>query len=505
MKRALTVPSMLLVLLPTCAEDPGEGWCNRDLPARHQIAHEDSELRFGSGLAGLGDFDGDGRVDLAMSGPNGYDGGAGRAWIITDAPLPLPTTPEGFVEAGAAIEVLAESGGQHIGERLYAAGDFDGDGLGDLLIPASEACGIADPEACPEPPLEGPVPPECEYVCEGAPTGSYLVLGRAAHQPIALEEVRAGMGGTFFPAPDASIWERPRRVAGNLDMDGDGRDDLAMAGYGNGEITVIRGHSPTGPIADADVGTSVSGFHLIPGPDNSTEMGEAIAAAGDVNGDGLDDLLLSDTSYGASGLGRAYLIFGPGPTSGEAEPDALVAQGQGLTFDGQSAGDAMVGIGDMDGDGFDDIAILASKLSVNGQQVGRLYLVRGGPDASSLALADLQGGTPQGTVVDSGAWRFSEVLAAPGDFDGDGLSDLLVEGWTNLGYALYVVRGGPLDEPLVLGQGPRTLDITHPYDESWSYPRLRPESALGDIDCDGRSEFGLGYGPLTLVLDPLGL
>ena len=384
---------------------------------------------------------------------------------------------------GAAVELLAEHDAHHPGAVVDGIGDFDGDGFSDLAIAAHEALD----DGCFEGGGTGGSEDEC--LREGEPLGIYLVAGRPGTDAIALDEVRAGIGGSFIE--DTPVLAQ---ITGGFDMDADGLGDFVLHSYGYGytEFALIFGHEFGATISLEDVGVDVPGFRLVSGPENSYYLGVAAAPAGDVNGDGIVDLLVSDSGYGEASSGspgRVYLVWGPGPSTTPAIPDELVANGEAIAFDGElafrggEAGDSVAGLGDMDGDGYADIAISAPLLGD-----GRIYLVRGEPDLSSLALADLAG-SGRGTTFET--FGRATVVAA-GDVDQDGLADLLFA--ERHSHHVVLLRGGPIDQPLTL-EDERFVNFG-------SSEMLRTNSPLGDLDCDGAPEFGFGYGPLILTFDP---
>ncbi len=160
--------------------------------------------------------------------------------------------------------------------------------------------------------------------------------------------------------------------------------------------------------------------------------GRAVAGAGDVNGDGIDDVLVSawDTGIFAP-PGTVYLIYGtqyfPPQTLGLASADVVITGVQ----SGDRAGASLAGVGDVDGDGFDDFLIGADghDRTAGAADSGRAYLVYGGPSLpATLSLGGLAGGA--GVVFEGAAGGDLTGVSVAGarDVNGDGRPDLLLGG-----------------------------------------------------------------------------
>jgi len=332
--------------------------------------------------------------------------------------------------------------------------DADGDGHG------SDAYGYAD---CDD--TTSAVSPDADEVCgdrldndcDGTATGCEL----PAELDLA-SEADAMLLGTA--GGDFAGWS----VAGAGDHDGDGGDELVVGAYGyNGSA------SATGAafvVFGADVDQSVDEGVSLVGTDQDDYAGRSVTGGTDVDGDGWVDLLIGATGVddGASSGGGAYLVLGPA-TADSALGDATLLYGDSenasagnavglgeLTGDGY--GDVVVGapgddavyllsgpvtggalsegwalsggsesgyslavLGDIDGDGIDDLAIGAYLDSSGGSYAGVAYVVQG-PVTSDLDLdADAVAWTGESSNDFAGI-----AVGAPGDLDGDGLADAAV-------------------------------------------------------------------------------
>ncbi len=166
-----------------------------------------------------------------------------------------------------------------------------------------------------------------------------------------------------------------------------------------------------------------------------------VASAGDVNGDGFADVIVSAYQAdpnGNSEAGSSYVVFGK--ASGWSSTLALSSLNgttgfrlDGVTADDQS-GISVSSAGDVNGDGFADLIVGAYQADPNGNQSGSSYVVfgRAGGWSSTMALSSLDGTT--GFRLD-GAAAFDEsgrAVASAGDVNGDGFADLIVGAyWAN--------------------------------------------------------------------------
>jgi hypothetical protein len=231
-------------------------------------------------------------------------------------------------------------------------------------------------------------------------------------------------------------------VAGAGDVNGDGIDDLIVGAprtdpvstYQAGESYVVFG-TDTGfaPSLDLAALDGSNGFRL-DGDDARSYSGLSVGAAGDVTGDGIDDLIIGAPGSGVlntSGISASYVVFGT--TAGfTASLDLASLDGSnGFRLDGVDpfdlSGGSVAGAGDFNGDGFDDLIIGAYRAGdVPG--AGETYVVFGTDAgfAASFDLAALDGSNGfrlDGSGMFDGSGR---SVAGVGDVNGDGFDDLIV-------------------------------------------------------------------------------
>jgi len=271
-----------------------------------------------------------------------------------------------------------------------------------------------------------------------------------------------------------------------VDHDGDGTEDLAMgavyAGSNNhGQVYMAYGAATMtdGDVTDRDSYTTSS----------SNYLGRTIANAGDVDGDGVDDMLTG--ASGTSGTyGRVYLVLGGNQASGaESIDDEITYQTSSFSYLGLSVG----GAGDLDADGYDDM--LMGGYYYNAQGYGRVWLVYG--DAS-----------PSSTSVDSGVATFTgdqdwsylgyrHSISGLGDLDGDGYDD------AGMAAHRYSADSATTDDNgtvgVIYGSSTRwTGDTTFPEDlDAWVHGDeddafLHVTRRVGDVDGDGYDDLAVG-------------
>ncbi|NHK29244.1 hypothetical protein FF098_015100 [Parvularcula flava] len=356
----------------------------------------------GGANAIVGDINGDGIDDFIIgarqtevSGSSaagqvyvvfGKDGGLGANFDLSS----LDGT-NGFTISGSYQN-------QYLGEYVSAAGDFNDDGLMDFLVSEKNEAGTS-----------GAV---------------HLIYGTSSgfSADFNLEDIDGTNGSTI------SVDRLVASIENIGDMNGDGVDDILIGSVISGssyQFDVVFGTS-SGLGADFST-TSLNGSNgfSITGTD-ARLFGYAVSKAGDINGDGLDDIILGAFQEGENGA--AFVVFGS--SSGFAADIALSSLNGNNGFklvgidDGDDAGFSVGGGGDFNGDGYDDLIIGAP----DGEPYGEGYVVFGTASGFSstfdLSALDGSNGFVLNGTPDLG--NDAEGMEFAGDVNADGYDDILV-------------------------------------------------------------------------------
>ena len=333
------------------------------------------------------------------------------------------------------------------------AGDVNGDGYDDLLVGTP-----ADNNGA------------------GFSSGSaYVVFGGGAG-PVDL----TALGDRGFRVDGADKYTYSgRAVAAAGDVNRDGYGDVLIGSpgsvnnnrVGSGSAYVVFGGDDASTVDLASLGDR--GFRIDGAPE-STNIGGFLAGAGDVNGDGYDDVLLGSPSSRSE---TAYVVFGGSQT---AAVDLSALGARGFRFSGSMS--SMGGAGDINGDGYDDL-IFGDPSARNNYRwsSGSSYVVFGGP-TTDVDLADLG---DRGFRVDGAAAQdgLGSSVAGAGDVNADGVDDLLIGAPANPFWPSRF-RAFPPSSYVIFGGNTEALDLKNLGDRGVKIAGS-PIAAPGDVDGDG--------------------
>jgi hypothetical protein len=347
------------------------------------IYGDDLSDEAGTSVAAPGDVSGDGVGDVLI-GADLHDG-VGAFYILEG-----PVTGSAAI-GGVATPVVGITALDWLGRSVAGAGDVDGDGTSDFLVGAP---GVDD---------------------GGADAGAaYLFLGPTDPTWSTIDDADLAMQGE---APDdLAGWS----VSGAGDLTDDGQIDLVVGAVGRttggpdgGALYVVSGDERgTLDLVFAEA--------RVLGTDGGDWAGHAVADAGDLDGDGIADLLVgapyADGAESFSGV--AYLFYGPITGTLDASDADATRYGD---LAGDQAGFAVAGAGDCDDDGLRDLLVGAPEDDANGSGSGAAYLFLS-PVSGSAALSSADARF-EGTAPGDNA---GSAFAGDADFDGDGRADVVV-------------------------------------------------------------------------------
>ena len=483
--------------------------------------------RLGTSVTGIGDINGDGRADLMVGAPGlaAGAGNAGRTYVVfgksSGSAVDVSTVSSGT----GGFVITDDSGAGRAGASIASAGDFNGDGLTDFIV------------AAPGPVSNGTTPTSGDV---------FLVYGRANFQDISLSAIAAGNGGfklagsgtqqlgfsvssagdlnrdgfsdivigapndnagagkvlVKYGGPSANnggfeitapaLSRLGTSVSGGGDVNGDGYADLIIGGpqrdtqtdvlSGPGKAYVVWGGATNSDIDVSAMGTR--GF-VINGANAQGDAGMSVSFVGDINGDGLSEMIVGEDLAAVNGraqAGNTYVVFGKTSTTAVELSDVAKGIG-GFIVAGSNTHDrngwSVSAAGDIDGDGLADLIIGAKGESLDRSTVGagQAFVVfgsasgayyessvdqtaaAGGSTLTSTGGQTLLGGVGNDTLISAGV----DVLYGGRGNDSFVLKDAMVtalsQGFNATTQTLARVSGGTGIDTLQLADGV-TLDLT---------------------------------------------
>ena len=217
------------------------------------------------------------------------------------------------------------------------------------------------------------------------------------------------------------------------DLDGDGVNDLAVGainddeGSGNnrGAIHIIFMNTDGSVDSIVEINSSTTNGPSLAASDN---FGTSIANIGDLNNDGVNDLAVGalGDDGGGTNRGAVHIMYmnTDGSVDSTVEINDSTENGPDLNSN-DAFGESVENLGDLDGDGVNDLAVGASKDNANGNNDGTIYIIYMNTDGSVKSTVEINDGTTNGPAV-SATERFGKSIAEIGDFDSNCINDLAV-------------------------------------------------------------------------------
>lgn len=374
----------------------------------------------GSSVSSAGDVNGDGVDDLVVGARYGDDGGpfAGEAYVIYGL---VGSTRERVDLTGldslSGFIIQGDVDFDNFGSSVSSAGDINGDGISDIIVGAHGGNN------------------------GGTNAGeAYVIYGKAGFLRGTLDVSNLAASDGFIIQGGVPDDQAGWSVSSAGDVNGDGVGDLIVGapfsdvgGSDAGSAYVIFGHvGDTRGMVDLANFSALDGFS-IHGVDSESLTGKSVSSAGDINGDGIDDLIVGspDNSMGSAFSGAAYVIYGSLGASRASIDLGELSVNDGFVIQGYSSGGAgysVASAGDVNGDGFDDIIVGAPYGSNLSAYAGEVFVIygRSGTDRGQISLSDLE--STDGFLIKS---DFSDDIAgasvsSAGDINGDGIDDLII-------------------------------------------------------------------------------
>lgn len=380
-----------------------------------KVNGEDVSGFLGQYVSGLGDINGDGLDDIIIAANDEnvtLSGNEGRCYIMFGSQSPFSATinssdingQNGFVVEGLnPVDIFGTS---------VSGGDFNGDGLKDILIGAP---GVDENESLTD------------------DTGNvYVIFGSTTDfgDSFDLTTLDGTNGFVIIGSEPGGQAGRTSTVAG--DFNGDGLDDVLIGspfvglldGIYSGKAHLLFGSSTSNSIIDLSTVDGSNGLE-INGINGTFSFAQSLSTLRDFNNDGFDDLIIGSES--ANGNGEAYILFGSNSSQNPIDPSSLNGN-NGFLIKGINSlddfGASVSSAGDVNGDGFHDLIIGAPGV---GNDNGEAYVIFGQPNmSSSFELEDINGNNGfRITGPETDALLGTSVSSA-GDINGDGLDDLIV-------------------------------------------------------------------------------
>jgi hypothetical protein len=370
-------------------------------------------------MAALGDFNGDGYGDFIVGANVSGSSVVDSAYVIYgNASGTVQNLSGNTIAASAGFRIVTGVGNDSSGVSVASAGDINGDGLADAVMTVQRD--NSNPSST----------NNSAYVIYGKSNAS-SVYGSSLN----VSGIASSLG--FQIKGNADLFGGAASNAG--DVNGDGLNDLLVTGDNNAFVIYGSASGGTIDLVGNNIASS-QGYKI--SATNALSLGASASGVGDFNGDGLADVIVSATF-------RAYVVYGKSSASSVLIDGAnsIVSSNGFRIYGATSFGRAVSSAGDVNGDGLADVMVSSRSEGAG----GTVYVLYGNTSATGLDL-DVSGGTiaagrgfkiTSAFTTDNLGSNYTSISSA-GDVNGDGLADMIISGedsTTASDRSTYIVYG----------------------------------------------------------------